>query len=64
MKVFIERSSKTTEMKFSGTAVQLVKKLKLNPEEVLVVKNDVLVTEEEKISDNDNVKVLSVISGG
>ena len=64
MKVFIEAENKNKKLKFNGTATQLLSKLKINPETVLVAKNDELVSEDEKLEDNDDIKLLSVISGG
>ncbi len=64
MKLFIEKNNQTKTLKFNGTALQLIKKLNLNPESVLVVKNNTLITEDEKLNDKDEIKILSVISGG
>ena len=64
MKLFNEKSGKEETISFSGTAEELFSKLKLNPEEFLVVKNDTLITLDEKISDDDSIKLLSVVSGG
>ncbi len=64
MKVFIERENSTKHLKFKGTVSKLLQQLKLNPATVLVAKNDVLVTESDKLNDNDKVRILSVISGG
>ncbi len=64
MNVFIERDSSTKKLKFSGTVLQLLQKLKLNPTAVLVARNNSLVTESDKLSDKDEIKILSVISGG
>lgn len=64
MEIFIERFNKNMSIKFSGKASELLEQLKLNPSAVLVVKNGSLVAEDEKLSDKDEVKILSVISGG
>lgn len=64
MKVFIERENKTKKLKFSGKVSSLLRQLKLNPATVLVAKNNVLVTEDDVLTDKDEVKILSVISGG
>ncbi len=63
MKVFIERSHEHKEVPASSVA-ELLKKLKLNPTAVLVVKNGKLVTENTKLKNTDDIKILSVISGG
>ncbi|MBU4502581.1 MAG: MoaD/ThiS family protein [Nanoarchaeota archaeon] len=63
MKVFIEKENKTREIK-AKTVNDLLEKLKINPITVLTVVNDELVTEDKKLNDKDEVKVLAVISGG
>ncbi|MCX7856491.1 MAG: MoaD/ThiS family protein [Deltaproteobacteria bacterium] len=43
---------------------QLLKKLSLNPEDYIVVVNDTLVTDDEIVKNEDNVKIIRVVSGG
>lgn len=64
MDVFIERENVRKQLRFSGKVSALLKKLKLNPTAVLVSKNNSLVTEEDVLTNSDDVKILSVISGG
>ena len=64
MEVFIESENKAKKIKFTGTVSQLLEKLNVNPETVIISKNSELVTENEKLTDKDDVKLLSVISGG
>jgi len=64
MELFIERGSKRRKIKFAGKASQLLKQLRLVHSAVLVVKNGSLVAEDEVLGDKDEVKILSVISGG
>ncbi|MAG16076.1 hypothetical protein CMO88_03375 [Candidatus Woesearchaeota archaeon] len=64
MEVFIEADNKKRKIKFSGTASQLLKKLNVNSETVIIAKNNELVSEEENLKDKDEIKLLSVISGG
>ncbi|RJQ17982.1 thiamine biosynthesis protein ThiS [Candidatus Woesearchaeota archaeon] len=64
MKLFIERENKHNEMDFKGSVKELLQKLEINPETVLVVKNDALVQEDEALQNTDVVKLISVISGG
>ena len=63
MKVYLEKTDEYKEVTAS-TVEELLKKLKVNPTTVIVTKNDELVTEEEKITNKDRIKLLSVISGG
>ena len=64
MQIFIERENKNKTIRFSGTVSKLLQQLKLNPSAVLVARNSALVTENDSLKDSDEVKILSVISGG
>ncbi|MDN5328129.1 MAG: sulfur carrier protein [Candidatus Woesearchaeota archaeon] len=65
MKVFLEKEGKYLDVEFKGkTVADLLKQLNLNPQEVVVVKNDEIVLGDEPMSEQDDVKILSVISGG
>ena len=49
----------------SGLSVSdLLKELMINPVTVIVSRNNELILEDEKLNDNDEIKILSVISGG
>lgn len=63
MKVFIEKENRTKEVKAKDVK-EVLEKLKINPETVLTVVNDELVTEDRKLSNKDEVKILNVVSGG
>jgi len=63
VKVFIEKENKTKNVK-AQTMKELLQKLNINPEEVLTIKNNELVTLETKVTEKDSIKLLSVISGG
>ena len=65
IEVYFEREQTKKKIEFSGTTVDdLLKQLNVNPETVLVTKNEEVVTEDEKLSDNDCLELLNVISGG
>ncbi len=64
MELFIERTNVKRKLAFNGTVSQLLVKLNINASAVLVAKNNVLVTESDKLKDSDSIKILSVISGG
>ncbi len=46
------------------TVAQMLKRIRVMPESVLVVCNDKLVPEEHHLEVGDEVKVVAVISGG
>ena len=58
MEIFIERENTRKKLKFNGKVSILLQKLKLNPAAVLVSKNNSLVTEDETLTTNDDVKIL------
>ena len=62
-KVFIERENKHVEITASSVK-EILQKLRINPEVVIISKNNELVTEDSKVSEKDEIKLLSVISGG
>ena len=63
MKVFIEKENETKEIK-AKTIQEVLDKLKINPVTVLTVVNGELVTQDKKLSNKDEVKLLAVISRG
>lgn len=63
MKVFIERENKTIECT-AANGIELLKQLNIPESTVLVVKNNEVVLAETELSETDDVKILSVISGG
>ncbi len=46
------------------TVEQMLKRIDVLPESVLVVRDGTLVTEDQKLKPGDRVKVVGVISGG
>jgi len=64
MELFIERSKETKKMSFTGPVKMLLESLKINPEEVIVVRNNTLLTDDVELVNTDSVKLLSVVSGG
>jgi sulfur carrier protein len=64
MKVFIEKTGEHKEISFSGNGLELCKKLNVNLETVIILKNGNLITEDIVLEDNDTIELLSVISGG
>ena len=63
MRVFIERTNEWTQSS-TKTVLDLLKELQLNPDTVLVIKDDALATLDDALDDAKEVKILSVISGG
>ena len=63
---FIDRESKNAVLELENNSIvgDLLKKMNINPVTVIVSRNNELILEEEKLNNNDNIKILSVISGG
>ncbi len=60
-----ERTNKTEIISFKGKTVkELLGQLKINSETVLVIRNSEVITEDETLADKDQLKLLSVVSGG
>ncbi len=55
---------KTWELKGNITARDAIKKVGLEPEAVLVVMNEKLVTDDVVLKDDDQVRLVAVVSGG
>ena len=69
MKVYVEKEDKQLDFKLAelkgiNNIKELLDNLKINPSTVLTVKNDEIVLEDEQLEDDDDIKILSVISGG
>lgn len=64
MEVNIERTEEKKQLEFEGSVAELLKKLNINPETVVVIKNNTMVTDEEMLENKDEVHILSIISGG
>jgi len=54
----------TFEFDHEMTVRELIKELNLSPESTLVVRDDEVLTEDEKLRKDDEVRVISAISGG
>ena len=66
VEVFVDRNSinKTIQLDNNSTISDLLKKLSINPVTVIVSRSNELVLEDEKLNNDDEIKILSVISGG
>jgi len=66
MEIYFERENKTKKIKLKKEIIliDLLKKLNIELEAVILVKNDEICLENEIIKDSDKIKILSVVSGG
>jgi sulfur carrier protein ThiS len=63
IKVINEKTNKAQEI-VASSITEIAQKLGINLEEVIIVRNDELITEDTKLNNHDVIKFLSVISGG
>ena len=66
MKIFIERENKSRNIEIDNpiSIKLLLKKLDISSESVILIKNNDIVLEDELITNDDELKLLSVVSGG
>ena len=64
--IFVDRNNlnKTLELDKNSIVSDLLKGLNINPVTVIVSRNNELILEDEKLKNNDEIRILSVISGG
>lgn len=63
--VFNERAQTTTAVQFKGNTVkELLTYLTINPETVIVLRKEEVITAEETLQEGEELYLLSVISGG
>ena len=63
LNIFIERENKRLKIE-ADSIKDIISKLNINKEAVIITVNNELTTEEAQIKKNDNIDFLSVISGG
>lgn len=64
MKILLRNPRREIEMSGPCTVGSLLQRLDLNPESVLVIVGDDLVTRDARLEDSANVEIRPVISGG
>ena len=64
MEIYFDKTRQHMTKEFHGQVKDLLKKLEINPTTVIVTRDDVLLTEQDKVSNDDRIKILSVVSGG
>jgi sulfur carrier protein len=64
MKILLRNPRRELEIPGPMSVVKLLARLELNPESVLVIQGDTLVTRDARLADSDVIEIRPVISGG
>jgi sulfur carrier protein len=64
MKVLLRNPRRELEVEGPVTVSALLERLDVNPESVLVICGDTLVTRDARLADDDIIEIRPVISGG
>ncbi len=64
MKIILRRENEIKEIKGNYKINEILKILNINPETVIVVKGDEIVTPDKLIKDDEEIEIIPVISGG
>ena len=64
MRILLQNPRRETEIQGPKTVAQLLERLNLLPEAVLVIRGDELITEDEALKEEDTIEIRPVISGG
>lgn len=64
MNVVLRNPRREVQVPGPITVAALLVRLELVPESVLVIRNDTLVTHDARLTDDDEVEIRPVISGG
>jgi sulfur carrier protein len=64
VKVLLRNPKREIDVRAPKNVAQLLRDLDFVPEAVLVIRNDTLVTHDERLRDDDVVEIRPVMSGG
>lgn len=64
MKVLLHHPKREVEITGARTVRDVLRRLSLLPETVLVIKDNTLITEDEAVREEDTIEIRPVISGG
>ena len=59
-----EKNEKKIELLENSTALDMLKTLDLNPDVMIVIRNEVPIPVDEKLKDKDVLNIIRVVSGG
>ena len=62
--LFPEKNEKKIELQENSTALDMLKKLDLNPDTMLIIRDSEPIPVDEELNDEDILKIVRVVSGG
>jgi len=57
-------NTKRVEMPKEAKAIDVVRKLRVNPETVIIKRSGEIILENETLKNNDRIELIKVVSGG
>ena len=64
MKVLLRNPRREVDLEGPMRVAQILQRLDVNPETVIVIRGDTLITKDDEVADGDTVELRPVISGG
>jgi thiamine biosynthesis protein ThiS len=64
MHLYIQKDRAKISFKYSGSVKNLLERINIQPETVMVTVNGKIAPPEKEILDTDSVEILQVVSGG
>lgn len=64
MKIILRREKEIKEIKGEYKVSEILKILNLNPETVIIVKGEEILTPDKIVKDDEEIEIIPVISGG
>ncbi|UMZ73997.1 MoaD/ThiS family protein [Natranaerofaba carboxydovora] len=64
MKIIMKRDNEIKELAGNKRVKDILKELDVNPESVLVIKDGETLTPDTIVKDDEEIEILSVVSGG
>ena len=64
MKVLLRNPRREVDLEGPLRVAQILQRLDVNPETVIVIRGDTLITKDDEVADSDTVELRPVISGG
>jgi len=66
IKAYIDKDKKNLDLELedNSSVKDLLNKIDINPVTVIVSRKNDIILEDEKLQDKDDIKIISVISGG